>query len=924
MKSRFAWEPQDPIDSLLDTGGVEFLTNFSPWTRHEASPLASSPVEIPSAPALTSEAAQALSSQSGPTSTVSMTTGGITINLLFDAAAMAAPASFRAGIQQAASLLTASISDQITVNIKIDYSGSGGGAAAGPDNGLYESYSSVKADLINHTTAGDTTFSALPNGSSIQGQANIAVWNAQLKLWGLLGANDTTTDDGSATFATDINSSLLVGVALHELTHAMGRVPYGSPYSSSPDIFDLFRFTSPGARMFSGASTASAAYFSVDGGNTKLADYGQTSDPSDFLNSGVQGSNDLFNEFYGGGTLQSLTAVDKQQLDALGFHTYSPGQPDLSEYVSLSNTTVAPGASVSVDTYAMNLGNAISGASTAGIYLSADSTITTSDTLLATVNSGTLATVSQPGYYDHQTVSVTLPTNLAPGTYYIGGIADYNNHVSESNESNNTYNVVQITVAPAQPDLTEYVSVSNTTVAPGASVTVDAYAMNLGNAISGASTAGIYLSTDSTITTSDTLLATVNSGTLATVSQPGYYDHQTVSVTLPANLAPRTYYIGGVADYNNHVSESNESNNTYNVVQITASAPAQPDLSEYVSVSNTTVAPGASVTVDTYAMNLGNAISGASTAGIYLSTDSTITTSDTLLATVNSGTLATVSQPGYYDHQTVSATLPANLAPGIYYIGGIADYNNHVSESNESNNTYNVVQLTVPAPATGPAPAQPDLSEYVSLSNTTVAPGASVSVDTYAMNLGNAISGASTAGIYLSTDSTITTSDTLLATVNSGTLATVSQPGYYDHQTVSVTLPTNLAPGTYYIGGIADYNNHVSESNETNNTYNVLQITVTAQVSQSVSSTQPATTANASIGRLFAGSGGENFVFAANSGNGLAASHLPAHDHIEFNHAFVAAAPDLAAGQSPAMFDAGHSLSPSGSAIDVLHHFHIV
>ena len=110
-----------------------------------------------------------------------------------------------------------------------------------------------------------------------------------MKLWGVLGANDTTTDDGSATFATDINSSLLVGVALHELTHAMGRVPYGTPYSTSPDIFDFYRFSSPGVRVFNGASTASPAYFSLDGGITKLADYGQISDPSDFLNSGVQG-----------------------------------------------------------------------------------------------------------------------------------------------------------------------------------------------------------------------------------------------------------------------------------------------------------------------------------------------------------------------------------------------------------------------------------------------------------------------------------------------------------------------------------------------------------------------------------------------------------------------------------------------------------
>src|SRR5712664_951871 len=314
MKSRFVTDPQDPSDGFLNTAGAEVYTNFFP------SPAADVSVEVLAPPVLTSEAVASSSAQSGPTSVVSLTTGGIIINLLFDAAAMAAPASFRAGIQQAASILTGAISDKVTVNIKIDYSGTGGGAAAGPDNGLYESYTYVRANLINNATPGDTIFNALPGGSSIQGQSSVAVWNAQLKLWGVLGANDTTTDDGSATFATDINPNLLVGVALHELTHAMGRVPY----RPAPDIFDLFRFMSPATRLIDGNNPATAAYFSVDGGNTKLADFGQTSDPSDFLNSGVQGANDPFNEYYTGNTIQALSTVDKEQLDALGFHTASP------------------------------------------------------------------------------------------------------------------------------------------------------------------------------------------------------------------------------------------------------------------------------------------------------------------------------------------------------------------------------------------------------------------------------------------------------------------------------------------------------------------------------------------------------------------------------------------------------------------------
>jgi hypothetical protein len=308
-------DPQDVSGDFFAVGGQIFAT-FSPWASWASVGNPYAPLAIPT---LSTQASGSVG-QVSPDSVVAVTSGGITINLLFDAAAMAAPASFRAGIQQAVSILSAAISDKITVNIKIDYSGTGGGAAAGPDHGLYQSYSSVRANLINGATPGDTSFNALSSGTSIQGQSNVAVWNAQLKLWGVMAANDTTTDDGGATFATDINPNLLVGVALHELTHALGRVPYGQ----QPDIFDLFRFTSAGTRLFLNGATAPAAYFSVDGGNTKLADYGQNSDPSDFLNSGVQGSTDPFNEFYNGSTSQQLTATDLKQLDVLGFHLVTP------------------------------------------------------------------------------------------------------------------------------------------------------------------------------------------------------------------------------------------------------------------------------------------------------------------------------------------------------------------------------------------------------------------------------------------------------------------------------------------------------------------------------------------------------------------------------------------------------------------------
>jgi serralysin len=323
MKSRFITDPLDSADGFSSTAGAEFSANFLSPAGHEVgNPFAQAPVEIFYSP--TFSAGPGVSSTPSTTSSnvVTVSSGGITFILTYDAAAMAAPSSFRATIEQAASMLSSTISDKITVNLNIDISGSGGGASAGPQYGFLESYSTIRSDLLNNASQGDTTFDKLPTGPTFETQSNVAVWSAQLKLFGFLSATDTAVD-GTANFAADINQNLLLGVALHELTHALGRVPYGPPLGSEPDIFDFYRFTSPGNHLIQGSASAPAAYFSLDGGNTKLADFGQTSDSSDFLNSGVQGPNDPFNEFYTGSTLQSLTTADKQLLDALGFHVFT-------------------------------------------------------------------------------------------------------------------------------------------------------------------------------------------------------------------------------------------------------------------------------------------------------------------------------------------------------------------------------------------------------------------------------------------------------------------------------------------------------------------------------------------------------------------------------------------------------------------------
>ena len=272
---------------------------------------------------------------------VTIDQGGMVFNLIYDADAMKAPAAIRAGIEQAAAMLSGVITDRITVNFQVDVSGTGRGADGGPDSVWGLSYSKVHDLLSGSATAGDRTFASLPSGSSIDGKSVITLTMAQAKLFTLydpkllvmndptkapnvhLNPNDPTTDDAGIHLDADVSNP--VAVALHELTHGLGRMQL-APSENLPPIFDFYRYTAPGVRLYSKeASTAPAAYFSLDGGKTKLADYGQTSDTSDFLNTGVQGPQDPFNEHYNEKTLQSLTAVDLAQLHAIGFHTIIPG-----------------------------------------------------------------------------------------------------------------------------------------------------------------------------------------------------------------------------------------------------------------------------------------------------------------------------------------------------------------------------------------------------------------------------------------------------------------------------------------------------------------------------------------------------------------------------------------------------------------------
>ena len=113
------------------------------------------------------------------------------------------------------------------------------------------------------------------------------------------------------------------------------------------------------------------------------------------------------------------------------------GQASFPDLVvsSITNppSTAHAGSSFSVTDTTGNSGDNTASASTTQYRLSVDTTITSSDTLIGTRSIGTL----KKGSSSNGSVTVTIPSNLTLGTYYLGACADGTGVITESNETNN-------------------------------------------------------------------------------------------------------------------------------------------------------------------------------------------------------------------------------------------------------------------------------------------------------------------------------------------------------------------------------------------------------------------------------------------------------------------------------------------------------
>ncbi|MGZ3537902.1 MAG: S8 family serine peptidase [Thermodesulfobacteriota bacterium] len=225
-------------------------------------------------------------------------------------------------------------------------------------------------------------------------------------------------------------------------------------------------------------------------------------------------------------------------------------------------TSAGLGEQIAVTATVKNQGTGDSGGFYASVYLSTDPTINTSDRAITTFYVSPLAAGAQRTY----TVKPVIPTIVAPGSYYLGAIADTGKQVGESNENNNSFAGNQISIV-SKVDLIITSISGPSSASPDQQVAFNVTVKNQGSAEAGQFYVTVYLSTDQIITKDD---IEIRSGFVPALAAGGQQT-LTINSTIFASTAPGSYYIGAIVDSRSNVAEANEGNNFLAGGQITIS-----------------------------------------------------------------------------------------------------------------------------------------------------------------------------------------------------------------------------------------------------------------------------------------------------------------------------------------------------------------
>ena len=250
-----------------------------------------------------------------------------------------------------------------------------------------------------------------------------------------------------------------------------------------------------------GRTTIDASRYFSDPDRDALT-YTATSSNSSVARASVSGSRVTVTAGSTGSATITVTARDPGGLTAsqrMSVTVGSAGAPDLEvPTVTPTSVTGTPGGSVRATFTIRNSGNATAAATTVRIYASSNSTISTSDTEIGDDPFRSLAA----GQSRDWTVTVTL-SSQASGTFYFGLCIDAVS--GESDTQNNCSPGVRVTVGGSgAPDL-EFTGISPrvVVVTSGTPFELKPIVANTGSTASPPTKLKLYLSDNSTISTSD-------------------------------------------------------------------------------------------------------------------------------------------------------------------------------------------------------------------------------------------------------------------------------------------------------------------------------------------------------------------------------------------------------------------------------------
>jgi V8-like Glu-specific endopeptidase len=370
--------------------------------------------------------------------------------------------------------------------------------------------------------------------------------------------------------------------------------------------------------------------------------------------------------------------------DTLMPGTYGNSVDFYPMWVKTSSSFITAGSPIPNFSYYCynNSDGSFNGTVSADLYVSNNNVISTSDKKL-----GTLAFNWSTGGRGRAFLSyddlVVIPNDfVTEGQYYLGVIIT-NNDADNGNNDSSGQEAMLVTI-DAKPDLMPAsMNAQNGTYNQLDTLPVDFSVKNLGGDDCSSYSIDIRASLNTTITTGDPLVATINGGSI------GAFQTETFSVdpVIPQSVAAGLYYIGVIVN-SNDPEFSTSNNTTYDATRVEITDLADLEVSAVLAADGT-YSEGDTLPVSFTVKNVGTEPSGSYGYKIRASPNTTFTDADYLL-----GELTGIGGLGIGQSRDISRniTVPGGIDPGQYYIGVTIET---AQDSDGDNNTgYDRVRVT--------------------------------------------------------------------------------------------------------------------------------------------------------------------------------------------------------------------------------------